>query len=111
MKGGTMHIEDVVIWRVGGKFGGEIFPPGDRQSQQLDVYPEFNNRSGLGAMEAGRPIQALYAEVIGDEGHSGIFGPIQDIQAYVILKYLRPFLRGRDPLATELLLDQMLRMD
>jgi L-alanine-DL-glutamate epimerase-like enolase superfamily enzyme len=106
-----MRIEDVIIWKVTGTFGGELFPPGDRQSQQLDVYTEFNSRSGLGAAEPGKPIQALYVEIASDEGLSGWFGPIQEIQAFLIQKFLRPYLRGRDPLATELLFDQMVRMD
>jgi L-alanine-DL-glutamate epimerase-like enolase superfamily enzyme len=44
-------------------------------------------------------------------GVSGLFGPIDESQAFVIARYLRPFLVGRDPLATETLLDQMLRLD
>jgi L-alanine-DL-glutamate epimerase-like enolase superfamily enzyme len=50
-------------------------------------------------------------EVLADEGVSGLWGPIQDFQSYTILRYLRPFLLGRDAVATELLYDQMIRMD
>src|SRR5690606_30993666 len=49
-------------------------------------------------------------EIQSDQGVSGIYGPIQEEQAFIILKFLRPFLIGRDPLATETLLDQMLRL-
>jgi L-alanine-DL-glutamate epimerase-like enolase superfamily enzyme len=39
-----------------------------------------------------------------------LFGPIDRSQAFVIGTYLRPFLIGRDALATETLHDQMLRL-
>ncbi|HXF64466.1 MAG TPA: enolase C-terminal domain-like protein, partial [Caldilineaceae bacterium] len=82
----------------------------DRQAQQLDIYPEFNAR-GASAPTAGAPMSALYVEIQTDEGVSGLFGPIQDFQVYFIRAQLRPYLLGRDPLATELLYDQMARMD
>jgi L-alanine-DL-glutamate epimerase-like enolase superfamily enzyme len=54
---------------------------------------------------------AIYVEIRTDEGVSGLFGPIDESQAFVIQRWLRSFLIGRDPLANELLLDQMLRLD
>jgi L-alanine-DL-glutamate epimerase-like enolase superfamily enzyme len=54
---------------------------------------------------------ALYVEVVTDEGPTGIFGPIQPSQADVIRRSLAGFLVGKDPLATEALHDQMLRLD
>ena len=42
---------------------------------------------------------------------TGIFGPFQRSRAFVILTLLKPFLVGRDPMATEALLDQMIRLD
>lgn len=53
----------------------------------------------------------LYVEIRTDEGPSGLFGPVQPAQADVIRRFLAPFLVGRDPLATEALHDQMLRLD
>src|SRR5690606_17247686 len=58
-----------------------------------------------------RRISALYVEIQSDEGISGLFGPIEEPNAFTIQHALRPYLIGRDPLATELLLDQMLRLD
>lgn len=106
-----MKIQDVQIFTVHGPYGGPSFPPGERQAQQLDIYPEFNQRTGSTSPEPGSPASASYVEIITDEGVSGLFGPIQDFQSYNILRYLRPFLLGRDALATELLFDQMVRMD
>lgn len=106
-----MKIQDVQVFTVYGVYHGPTFPPGERQAQQLDIYPEFNQRTGSTSPEVGAPAQASYVEIITDEGVSGIWGPIQDFQSYPIMRYLRPFLIGRDPLATELLYDQMIRMD
>lgn len=106
-----MKIQEVQVFTVHGSYQGPTFPPGERQAQQLDIYPEFNQRSGSVSAAAGSPYKASYVEVVGEDGVSGLWGPIQDFQIYTILRYLRPFLLGRDALATELLFDQMIRMD
>ena len=46
-----MKIQDVQVFTVNGAYGGEQFPPGERQAQQLDIYPEFNQRTGANATE------------------------------------------------------------
>jgi L-alanine-DL-glutamate epimerase-like enolase superfamily enzyme len=74
----------------------------------LDVYPEFNQDAQAG--RGPRSLSEIYVEVKSDGGISGIFGPIDASQAFVIGTYLRPFLIGRDALATEALHDQMLRL-
>jgi L-alanine-DL-glutamate epimerase-like enolase superfamily enzyme len=86
------------------------FPPGDRQSRPLDVYPEFNVDE---EQITSRPkIQKeFYVEVFSDHGASGIFGPIDETQVLIIDKHLGHYLLGRDPLATELLWDQMMRLN
>ena len=106
-----MKIQDVQVFTVHGSFGGPTFPPGERQAQQLDIYPEFNARSGSNSTSLGSAYKANYVEVVGEDGVSGLWGPVQDFQIYPILRYLRPFLLGRDALASELLFDQMIRMD
>ncbi len=105
-----MKISDITVTRVEGAYTGLTFQPGDRQSQPLDVYAEFNARPAGGGGVRDR-INALYLEIETDERVSGLFGPIQRSQAFVILTLLKPFLMGRDPLATEALLDQMIRLD
>ena len=104
-----MKITDVVTFRVHGRYTGPNFPPGNRQAKSLDLYPEFNTEGDTSVKE--KPISALYVEIQTDEGVSGLFGPIEEPNAFTIHHALRPMLIGRDPLATELLLDQMLRMD
>jgi L-alanine-DL-glutamate epimerase-like enolase superfamily enzyme len=56
-------------------------------------------------------MRGIYLEIQSDTGVSGLFGPIERDQAFVIHHHLRPFLIGRDPLATELLYDQMIRLN
>ena len=107
-----MKITDITISQVSGRWTGTKFPPGDRQARPLDIYPEFNQHApSRQRSQEVRQVQALYVEIHTDEGVTGLFGPIQEDQAFVIYKSLRPFLIGRDPLATELLLDQMLRLN
>jgi L-alanine-DL-glutamate epimerase-like enolase superfamily enzyme len=107
-----MQITDVLLFRVRGPYSGATFPPGDRQAQSLDRYPEFNDpRTNTSSASAPQQVQAIYVEVRAGAGVSGLFGPIEMAQAFVIAQTLRPFLLGRDALATELLLDQMLRLD
>ncbi len=107
-----MQITEVLVFKVSGSYTGPYFPPGDRQVQALDVYPEYNGQSWVRRREEGPlKVEEIYLEIHTDADIFGIFGPIEDYQVFVILKYLRPYLTGRDPLATELLHDQMLRMN
>jgi L-alanine-DL-glutamate epimerase-like enolase superfamily enzyme len=106
-----MQITDVRLFELRGPWTGPTFPPGNRQAQPLDVYPEFNQRlPDETPTSAPQQIRATYVEIQAEAGIAGLFGPIEAPQAFLIEQMLRPFLIGRDPLATELLLDQMLRM-
>jgi L-alanine-DL-glutamate epimerase-like enolase superfamily enzyme len=106
-----MQITDVRLFEVHGPWTGPAFPPGNRQAQSLDLYPEFNQLPPLeSASSAPERIRAIYVEILTDSAVSGLFGPIEAPQVDIIKQMLRPFLLGRDPLATELLLDQMIRL-
>lgn len=104
-----MKITSVNLFTLHGTYPNDGFPPGNRQAKSLDLYTEFNtdpeHRGG------DRPISAIYVEIESDAGLSGIFGPIEDPNGFTIAHMLRPYLLGRDPLAGELLHDQMLRLD
>lgn len=106
-----MQIADVSLFELRGPWTGPSFPPGNRQAQPLDIYPEFNQTPPNDASaSAPQHIRAIYVEILTDSGVSGLFGPIEASQVAIIKQMLRPFLLGRDPLATELLLDQMIRL-
>jgi L-alanine-DL-glutamate epimerase-like enolase superfamily enzyme len=107
-----MKITDVVIFHIRGSWTGHGFPAGNQQIRGIDLYPEFFRPADDKTPPPERqPIEALYVEIETDEGVSGLFGPIQSSQAFIIDTVLRPFLIGRDPLATEVLFDQMIRSD
>ena len=104
-----MKIADIRLFELRGPWTGPTFAPGNRQAQALDVYPEFNqDRPGAAAGPA--EAHEMYVEVTTGSQLSGLFGPIDRAQVAIIKEMLRPFLLGRDPLATELLFDQMIRM-
>jgi L-rhamnonate dehydratase len=106
-----MKITDVRLFEVRGPWTGPTFPPGNRQAHPLDLYPEFNQPpQAEPPTSAPQRISAVYVEIQAGSGISGLFGPIETWQASLIKQQLRPFLIGRDPLATELLLDQMIRL-
>ncbi len=104
-----MNITDIRLFRLSGMWQNPPFATESRQAQQLDIYPEFNARNPAGSTEP-RAVDEIYVEVQAGE-HAGLFGPIEPDQAWLIQRELRPFLLGRDALATELLLDQMLRLN
>lgn len=106
-----MKITEVILTKVTGTWQEKDFSDGNRQSQALDIYPEFNAKSWASRSAEPQQIQEIYVEVQTDSDITGIFGPIDAYQAYIIHSFLAPFLIGRDPLATELLHDQMLRLN
>ena len=107
-----MKITDVILFELRGLGAPSYFPPGDRQANPLDIYPEFNARDWTqNRAEGPHELRAIYVEIQTDEGISGLFGPIEEEQAFVIHRFLQPFLLGRDPLATEALFDQMVRLN
>jgi L-alanine-DL-glutamate epimerase-like enolase superfamily enzyme len=102
-----MKISDIVLFEVSAVRKEAAKPLQSRQGLQNDIYPDLDTFNPVRSPE----IKAIYIEVQTDEGASGLFGPIQRSQAFIIYDDLRPFLIGRDPLATELLFDQMIRLN
>jgi L-alanine-DL-glutamate epimerase-like enolase superfamily enzyme len=106
-----MKITDVVLAKVHGTWQPASQAAGNRQVQSIDAYSEFSARTWAGRSDPEpQPVSEIYVEIETDEGISGIFGPIDDYQAYIIHQFLEKYLIGRDPLAIELLHDQMLRL-
>src|SRR5688500_11537644 len=94
-RGCGMQITDVCLFEVRGPWTGPTFPPGNRQAQPLDVYPEFNHPPLHDTpTSAPQRIRAIYVEIQTDSGISGLFGPIEEWQVPIIKQMLRPFLLG-----------------
>ena len=106
-----MKITDIVLFQISATWHDPDYISESRQALQNDIYPELDQLTSALYGGEGREIRAIYVEVQTDEGLSGLFGPIQKSQAFIIDNDLRSLLIGRDPLATELLFDQMIRMN
>ena len=92
----------------------------ERLVMPLDIYPDYRNHSfvngrpetnlGINKQKGlAYPISAIFIEIKTDEGATGIGGPIDKAQAYLIKDQLIDLLIGKDPLAIELIWDQMHR--
>jgi L-alanine-DL-glutamate epimerase-like enolase superfamily enzyme len=100
-----------VLVEVEGEFEVEEPVNEERIAQPLDVYPEFG---AVGAGKPPRPGQKVqhkdvYLEVRTEEGMTGVFGPVDGPHAMILLREMREFVVGRDPLAVEKLWDMLLR--
>ena len=103
-----MKIRDILVYEVSATRAPQ--PGRELQSMPLNIYPDVEHPNPPNKATPGH-ISALYVEAQSDDDISGIFGPIDRHQAFVILNDLREFLIGRDALATEYLYDLMLRLN
>ena len=103
-----MKITEVRFFQVAGRT--DLPEAEERQSQMLDIYPEFGAR-GPGSRSADGVLKATYVEIATDEGPTGIFGPIFPEIIAIIRARLAPYLIGQDPLAGERLWDVLYRQD
>ena len=103
-----MKITDLQLFQVSATLPQERSSNRTAQSKAIDLY---GPPAPAAPRERPAQISGIYLEILSDEGVSGLFGPIDRDQAFVIHHHLRPFLLGRDPLATELVYDQMIRLN
>jgi len=86
----------------------------ERLVRPIDVYPEYRARDDFeGLLQTAPdalPVEATFVQIETDDGVIGIAGPMPETVAYFIGRRLRPFLLGRDPIAHEMLWDQMHRI-
>ncbi len=105
-----MKITDVKLYQVAAPRPDDGPRSFESHAVPIDLYPDLREKHR--SRVHGKELSAHYVEIRTDESEIfGLFGPIQPPQVYVIRHYLKPFLIGRDPLASELLLDQMMRLD
>jgi L-rhamnonate dehydratase len=109
-----LKITDVRLRRLRGTMqcGGNMWE--ERLVRPIDIYPEYRSRQdfeGGVQLEGGRfRIETCFLQIGTSEGVSGIAGPLPESVAAIIAWKLRPILLGRDPIAHELLWDQMHRI-
>jgi hypothetical protein len=102
-----VRITAVRLFRVEGR--GPAWTFEDRAVEQLDLFADHMS-STAGAADVGTHLAAWYVSIETDGGPSGLYGPIDRRQAFLVATELRPHLLGVDPLATEALHDRMLRV-
>jgi L-rhamnonate dehydratase len=98
---------DVRLFQVEGEAPGGDWD--DRSVRALDIYPEYADASEDAWIRSPR-VRAIYLEILTDEGISGHYGPIDARQAFLVDADLREPLVGADPLATERVHDELLRL-
>lgn len=87
----------------------------ERLMRPIDIYPDYRKQPpiGWGGEQAGDHSFRLtqwFVQVETDDGVVGIAGPLWPDAARLVLTQLAPIVTGKDPLATELLWDQMHRL-
>lgn len=102
-----MKISDVRLFEISARWDEAVTRP--RVALPLDLYPDAVHPYPPNMRGAWQ--KQIYVELHTDEGPSGLFGPIDARQAFIIATQLRPLLLGQDALATELLFELMLRLD
>ena len=108
-----MKIDAIRIRRLSGMLPTEGMFWEERLARPIDVYDEYRARQDFeGEAQTDPrhlPLVAHFVEVHADEGVIGIAGPVPETVAFFIGRRLRPLLLGRDPIAHEVLWDQMHR--
>ena len=108
-----MKIDRVTLRKVRGSFDWDGTFWESRLARPIDIYPEYRNAmpfwGGTQDSEGKFRLSNVFLEIGTDEGLKGVFGPTSDAVAYIIATQLRELLLGKDPMASELLWDQMHR--
>ncbi|NHN29844.1 enolase C-terminal domain-like protein [Paenibacillus agricola] len=105
-----MKITDVQVFRLTGAID-QKWEHQERSASPLDMYSEYNLRNQSSLLDSSNkrlPLIRYYVNIHTNEGLEGLYGPlVYEEQADIIVKKLRPFLIGQDPLDIERLWDQM----
>ncbi len=86
----------------------------ERLVRPIDIYPEFRNAGvpNWGGVQVDNHTLALkqwFVQIEASDGSYGIGGPLAFDPARIVRSQIAPLLIGKDPLATELIWDQMHR--
>jgi L-alanine-DL-glutamate epimerase-like enolase superfamily enzyme len=104
-------IAAVELLELHGHYEAEAGVNQQRQVNPLDIYEDQSAAIYKDAPSGTKRVNtsAIYLRIKTQDGLEGIYGPIEREPAMVIYEDLRPFLIGKDALATERLWDQMYR--
>jgi L-alanine-DL-glutamate epimerase-like enolase superfamily enzyme len=105
-----MNITSVALFEIQLKWDGPTIPTEDRQLQPLDLYPQFNQHFDFNP-QPGALVKMSFVEITTEDGITGMHGPIDPQQGFIIESMLAPFLKGKDAYAIEALHDQLLRLN
>lgn len=111
-RAGSLKITAVELFRVDGHRQAVRGVDEQYQVNPLHVYAELRPRPYHDSPSPAKSMaatSALYLRIGTDAGVEGLYGPIDREAALVVHEQLRPFLIGKDPLAGEILWDQMYR--
>lgn len=106
-----LKITAVETWKYDGKRQAVTGVNRQHQVNPLHIYDEYRPKP----YHEGQPSEgmvnasALYLKIKTDGGLDGIYGPIDKEAAIVVEQQLRSYLVGKDPLAGEMLWDQLHR--
>ena len=105
-----MKITKIIIRKLFGtiNFDGQFWE--ERLVRPIDIYPEYEIEQGEAKKKGKFLTESIFIEIYTDNDLSGIAGPIDEQQAFIIEKNLSEIILGKDPLAIELLWDQMHRL-
>ncbi len=107
-----MKITDIRLLQLEGtmEHEGEFWE--ERLVRPIDIYPEYRAQGAHYSSQSdeGRyPIQAVFVELVTDEGVSGIAGPISSNEAFFIERNLKHIVIGEDASAHEQIWDKLYR--
>ena len=110
-----IRISNIRLTELHGRFESEVEFWEERLVRPLDVYPE-HKRDPDQHMPKARDVDGahdlswVFVTIETDEGVSGMAGPIDVPDAFVIDSQITPFILGADPLASERIWDQLYRL-
>ena len=104
-------ITAVDLLELKGHYESEAGVNGQSQVNPLDIYDDLRKPVYKDKPAGTKRVntEAIYLRIKTADGLEGLYGPIEREPAMVVWENLRPFLMGKDALATELLWDEMYR--
>jgi len=110
-EGKPQAIAAVELMELHGHYEAEAGVNGQWQVNPIEIYDDERRRPYVDKPSGQKDVKtsAIYLRIRTQDGLEGIYGPIEREPAFVVYDDLRPFLMGKDALATEMLWDKMYR--